>query len=204
MTNGNKNKFTFKENLLAYFSYGLFATGFICVGYVLISFFIKKKEFATIGNLNCVKDSIAQTVSDNNMAGIIPKNSVVKIMLGYYGCNNVKRDDLVWYRFSDHINPVVRLVRGLPGDKYSLTPDPSDKERWFININGKPVKSEKENFYIKSNTVPPLKTYELSRGGVLQTDEFIILSNFPPGISDSSNLGLISKKTLVGKVILAK
>ena len=204
MTETNKTKSRLKENLLIYFTYGLFALGVVCVSYVLISFITKKHELSTIGNMDCVKESITQSITDGNMVDLIPKSSTVKIMMDFYNCNEIKRNDLVWYRFSNQIPPVVRLVRGLPGDKYSLSPDPEDKERWFISVNGSKIKSENENFYIKSNTVPPLKTYELSRGGILRDDEYILLSSFPPGLSDSSNLGLISKKALVGKVILTK
>ena len=96
---------------------------------------------------------------------------------------------------------MARWVRGLPGDKYTLTENTEKKGRWDILINGEKVKGAGGDYFIESNTVPPLKTYELSRGGVLRPDEYILLSNTPPGLSDSSNLGLVSKKALLGKVV---
>ena len=182
----------------------MFVVGLLCVGYVLISNYLNKQSVAASGNLNCVKDSVIVATNDEYMSGVIEKGEKIKILTNFYNCNDVRRGDIAWYQFSNQIEPVARTVWGLPGDNYSLTEDSSKKGYWRISINGQEVTTNSEPYYIYSNSVPPLKTYELSRGGVLLADEYILLSNRSPGLSDSSNLGLIHKKELIGKVAINK
>jgi hypothetical protein len=201
-TTTNKMKLSLhKDKWLNTISIGLFVIGLACVGYVLISNFIKKRELANLGNLDCVTATDLARVEDEHMSGVFEKGETLKVLTGFYNCNEAKRGEIAWFRFSEHISPVARFIRGLPGDKYALTENPAKKGQWTLSINGEQVKAGSEIYYLESNTVPPLKTYEISRGGVLRPDEYILLSNKPPGLSDSSNLGLINKKALVGKVI---
>jgi hypothetical protein len=192
-----------KDKLLNTITIGLFVLGILCVAYVVISNLMKNRETSRIGNLDCVKETKVVTVQDEHMAGYFEKNASAQVLENFYNCNAVTRGDFAWYRFSPQIDPVIRVVRGVPGDKYTLTEytEKEKKGQWTISINGETVKAGNQDYYIQSNTVPPLKTYELSRGGVLGADEYILLSNVPPGLSDSSNLGLIDKKSLVGKAI---
>ncbi len=189
-----------KDKLLNTVTISLFVLGALCVLYVILSNYLKKRETAKIGNMDCVKETKLIAVGDEHMEGLFSKGSQVSVLDNFYNCNDVKRGEYALYRFSPQIDPVVRTVQGVPGDRYSLTEDTAQKGSWKISINGEPVKVNGQDYYIQSNTVPPLKTYELSRGGVLGADEYILLSNVPPGLSDSSNLGLINKKDLVGKV----
>jgi hypothetical protein len=190
-----------KDKWLNTVSISLFVVGLVCVGYVLISNYFQKRQLVSQGNLNCVTSTDIAKIEDEHMTGVLAKDSQVKVLLNFYNCNDARRGDIVWYRFSEHIQPVARFVRGLPGDKYSLAENPGKKGQWTLSINGETVQADSSPYYIESNSVPPLRTYEISRGGVLQPDEYILLSNRPPGLSDSSNLGLISKKSLIGKVL---
>ncbi len=192
-----------KDKLLNTITIGLFTLGLLCVAYVVISNVLKNRETKNIGNMDCVKETKIVTVQDEHMSGLFEKNASAQILENFYNCNEVRRGDFAWYRFSPQIDPVIRIVKGLPGDKYMLTEytDKEKKGKWTISINGETVKNNDQEYYIQSNTVPPLKTYELSRGGVLGPDEYILLSNVPPGLSDSSNLGLIDKKSLAGKAL---
>jgi len=191
-----------KDKFLNTVTIGLFALGLLCVGYVLISNYLKKKETREVGNLDCVQETRQIQVLDDHMAGVFTKDQMAPAMTNFYNCNNVQRGEYVLFQFSEQIPPVIRVVRGIPGDRYNLTEDTEKKGRWNIAINGEAVKTlDGGNYFIDSNTVPPLKTYELSRGGVLGPDEHILLSLTPPGLSDSSNLGLVKKKNLVGKVV---
>lgn len=200
-----KTKFSFnKDRWLNTITIGLFAIGVICVVYVLTSSYSRKRSQETTGNLDCVKETSILTANDEFMSGVVKKGENIKVLENFYNCNEVSRGDLAWYRFSNQIAPVVRTVRGLPGDKYTLTQTPDKKDAWKISINGEDITAPDGLYYIYSNSVPPLKTYEISRGGILLADEYILLSNVSPGLSDSSNLGLIRKKDLAGKVLLTK
>lgn len=141
-------------------------------------------------------------MNDELMSGILEKGQSYEVLQNYYSCNPIKKDDLVWYRISPPIEPVVKIVKAVPGDSFKLTRSEEDKEKWFIDVNGSPVKTMGEKYFFISKIVPPLKTYEISRKGKLREKEFILLSNVPPGLSDSSNLGLIQRAKLEGRVIV--
>jgi hypothetical protein len=203
-TTSNSQKSKIKDNLLGNLTVALFVLGLFCVGYVIYVQFSKKASIAKTGNLDCVKKAELQAVSDEFMAGLLEKDAKVKVLENFYNCNAPKVGDLAWYRFSDQIPPVVRFIRGVPGDRYTLKESSDKKGFWTISINNKEVMTSSGPYLIQSSSVPPLKTYELSRNGLLLDDEYILLGNTSPSISDSSNLGLIHKKNLIGKVVLDK
>jgi len=191
-----------KDKLLTILAVTLLGVGISCMGYVLISNYLMRKSFDEIGITECVDKRLKRIMNDKLMSGIIEKGQPYEVLKNYYKCNPIKKDDLVWYRISPPIEPVVKIVKAVPGDIFKLTRAEGDKEKWFIDVNGSPVKAMGKKYYFVSKIVPPLKTYEISRKGKLRESEFILLSNVPPGMSDSSNLGLIQRSKLEGKVII--
>ncbi len=193
-----KNNSTKKLNTLMI---SLGVLGLVCVLYVVITSIMKARDRAQFGNFDCVTATTKYSVDDEYMASVLHKGETVSALDNFYACNEVKRNDLVLFRFSDQIAPVVRIVRGLPGDKYTVEKSTEAKTKWTLAINGQKVLGPSgKPFLIESNSVPPLRTYELSRNGLLLADEYIVLSTEPPGLSDSTNLGLIHKQALVGRV----
>jgi Signal peptidase, peptidase S26 len=189
-----------KDKTLNSISLTLGALGIVCVLYVVISTLIKTHERSLYGNLDCVKATSKYVVGDDYMAGIFSKGAELSVLDNYYNCNTPKRDDFVLFRFSDQIAPVVRVVKGLPNDRYKVEPAPEEKGKWILKINDQVVKVNDAPIFMESNFDPPLKTYEISRHGVLMSDEYIVLSAKSPGLSDSTNLGLIHKSALIGRV----
>lgn len=196
MTDQNKKDKTINNITLT-----LGAFGIACILYVVASNLYKAHQRSLFGNLDCVKENQSVTVNDDFMASRFKKGEAVTVAINFYNCNEVKRNDLVLFQFSEQIAPVLRIVRGLPGDHYALEPSPDDKQKWGLAINGEKILApDGKPFLLSSESVPPLKTYELSRRGVLMPDEYIILATEPPGLSDSTNLGLIHKASLIGRV----
>ena len=192
----------FKDKLLSFITVGLFFTGLACIGYVLFSNFFLKKAFDEIGITKCVTATLNKTMEDGFLSGLVEKGRSFYVLKDYYQCNEVHRDDIVWFRISAPIPPVPRIVKALPGDKFEVVQTKDDPKQWNIKINGKWIDGESGRYFIKSEHIPPLKTYQISRKGKLRPGEFIVLSTTPPGLSDSGNLGLIRKRSLEGKVVL--
>lgn len=190
-----------KDTLMIIIAVAIFALGLIIIGYFLYTKRAKSPTAKVQTNISCVKKTALKLVEDEYMSGVFEVGTQVNVLENFYSCNTPQRGDIVYYKFSEHIPPVVRFVRGIPGDNYQLKEDKNKKGRWTISINGKQINSGDEAYYIESNSVPPLKTYELSRHGLLRDDEYILLGNKSPSASDSSNLGLINKSALVGKVV---
>lgn len=193
-----------KDRLLNSIVIALFVVGLSCILYVVFKSWKISSEQAKEGNLACVKQQSLYEVKDEHMIGLFEEGEKLRIYPNYYQCNQVARGDYVYFSIADGLAPVVRVVHGLPGDRYDVTEDKSQKGRWNISINGKVVETNGKPYYIQSNTVPPLRTYQLSRKGILEENEYIILSHNPPGLSDSSNLGLIKRERFVGKALRVK
>lgn len=190
-----------KDKLLTAFTAILFLTGVGTIGWVLYSSYFMNKKINTMGQVGCVTDQKMITMQDADLSGLVEKGDVLKVLIGYYNCNDIKDGDLVYFRISPPIEPVVKIVYGLPGDTFEVVETDIEAE-WHIKINGSLVMAGSSPYFIKSRHTPPLKTYQISRNGILGKDEYIILSNVPPGLSDSSNLGIVKRKAFEGRVFI--
>lgn len=177
--------------------------GLSCIGYVLYKNLNRTRKLGSLGNLTCVKETYAIPKADNHMGQLVAAGQIITVYTHYFECNKAERGQLVFYKIAEGIEPVVRVIQGLPGDKYALAEIPGQKGKWSIAINGKAlIADDGQPYFIESSTVPPLRTYQISRRDQLGEDEYIILSKVPPGLSDSSNLGLVSKKSFIGLAIV--
>ena len=188
-----------RDKLLGAITVLLFLTGISTISWVLFKGYFKKKEFQEVGQLSCVTEEVNTVMKDSHLNGLVNKNDPIKVLKDFYKCNTVKRNDLVYFRISPPIEPVVRVVYGLPGDNFKVE-ETDIKNQWHLFINEKRVEIDGSPYFIQSRHTPPLRTYQVSRKGVLGANEYIILSNVPPGLSDSSNLGLIKSNSFEGKV----
>jgi hypothetical protein len=188
-----------KDRFLNTIVIALFAIGIACILYVVINSWKISHDQATEGNMACVKENVIYEVKDEHLYGLFKEGSKLRVLPNFYKCNTVKRGDYVYFSIAEGLAPVVRIVYGLPGDRYEIIQDKTTKGRWSITINSKAIVTNDKPYFIESNTVPPLRTYQLSRNGVLTENEYIILSATPPGLSDSSNLGLVGRERFIGK-----
>lgn len=192
-----------KDKFLNSIVIALFTIGIACILYVVIKSWKISQEQKTEGNMACVRSTQVYEVNDPHLKGLFEEGTKLKIYPNYYQCNQVQRGDYVYFSIAEGLPPVVRIVYGVPGDRYELVEDKANKGRWTITINSQPVKAPGGEYFIQSNTVPPLRTYQLSRNGILAENEYIIFSATPPGLSDSGNLGLIQRERFVGKAVFA-
>jgi hypothetical protein len=193
-----------KDRFLNSIVIALFVIGIACILYVVIKSWKISHDQNNEGNMACVKETSIYEVKDEHLKGLFNEGDKLKIYPNFYQCNQVQRGDYVHFSIAEGLPPVVRIVHGLPGDRYDIAEDKSTKGRWSIAINGEAVQANGAAYFLQSNTIPPLRTYQLSRNGVLADNEYIILSATPPGLSDSSNLGLIQRERFVGKAVMAE
>jgi len=195
----------FSDRLLTFLTAILLITGIGTIGYVFWGDKIVKLSndfnFST-GDMSCVKQKLDVSQEDEFMMGLIEQNTKLVVLKDYYDCNKIQRGDIVYTRFSASIQPIVKVVRAVGGDKFEVIPDGGSKRRYHIKVNGEYVTDRMGKFTIESLVVPPLQTYQDARNGVLKDDEVMILSNVSPGKSDSASLGLIKDRFVEGKVII--
>ncbi|MDZ4678441.1 MAG: S26 family signal peptidase [Oligoflexia bacterium] len=154
------------------------------------------------GENACVKEVKTVEMRDDNIKGIIDKGQKIKVAMGWYECNPIKKGDLaVFYRPGLLDVPYVKVVRGAPGEKFSVKPD-SSKKGWNVYINGDAISYNGRAFVFGDiREEPALRRYEVVRNGVLRDNEAILMSTVPPGDFDSTTTGLHFSGGLIGKVI---
>jgi hypothetical protein len=177
----------------------LFVVSFSCFFYVGYKYTKINNYVKSIGNSDCSTMTRVQNVRDPLMQKMIPMGSTVKVLLNHYNCNPVKKGDLAFYEFSKTVAPVLRIVQAVPGDRFSVYKTANGK--WGVKVNDKPVVIGNEEYWFNFSSVPPLKTYSDYGHGVLGKNEYLVFS-ISPGLTDSSNLGIVKLSELSGKALL--
>ncbi len=170
--------------------------GFFLINKYYFQFIPKKDDF----NTACVSQEDLKTVRGDSLQGIISEGEEARILKGYYGCNPVERGDIVVYNFSAHPDPIIKIIKGIPGDKFSLKEN--SRGGYNILINGEILKTSFGRPYeLSQGRQDMLALYEKDYSGIMPKDTFLILGNQPQGTLDSTRFGLISRKGIIGKVL---
>ena len=142
-----------------------------------------------------------ETVRGDSLRPIIEPNQEVVILYNYYSCFDIKRDDIIAYNYAGQENPIIKFVKGLPGDKFYLKKQGST-ERWSIMINDEPVKNSEANAYsLPKEKYQMLYLYARDYDTTIPPDSYLILGNSTLGSLDSTRFGLVHKTDILGKVV---
>lgn len=165
---------------------------------LLIAFYVSRRVPSELKG--CETRAIEGTMADQYLKGFLEMGQKYDATLNWYRCNPVQRGDLVLFRLSTNLPLVVKIVRGIAGDRFEVKADASHKH-WNLWINGKIVLDHANKPYYFGGTNPPtLSLYEKPRKGILLPNEAIVLSSLSPGNADSAAFGVTSVSELVGKV----
>ena len=189
------------DKILSFFTIVLFAGGLGTFGWVAFKTYGFKKELQDVGETACVSERIERVMNDPFMKGTLEPQTPYQVLIGYYKCNPVQREDLVSLRISPPMEPVVKKIRGLPGDRFAIR-ESEPAKTFQIEVNGKILEAGGVVFEFTAAKTPPLKTFEIARNGVLGANEFIVLSELPPGESDSTTAGVVKLSAFEGKVLV--
>jgi len=149
-------------------------------------------------NQNCIERTEERTVRGTSLSGLIEAGSTVKILFGYYSCNEVKRGDIVAYNYAGDANPIIKIVKGIPGDKFHLQ---EANGVWNILINGDILKnSQNQPYLLGERGHRMLALYERDYKSIIPADTYLILGNLASGSLDSTRFGLIGKQDILGRV----
>jgi hypothetical protein len=122
-----------------------------------------------------------------------------RLLTNWYACHPVERGDLVYLRFSDRLDPVVRRVYGIPKDHFKVTADKAHRA-WNLLINEKMVVDQQTKPRFFGAEKPPLLSlYEKTE---LKPGTFIVFAEASPGSQDSGTLGVVNSDDFLGKVEL--
>jgi signal peptidase I len=138
-------------------------------------------------------------VRGTSLSGLIEPGTTVRIVVGYYSDHLPDLGDVVAYHYAGNDVPVIKVVKGRPGDTFKLVPDGSI---WRIHINGRAVAtSDGTPYAMDRRQHRMLALYERDYGGVVPAEAYLIMGNLPRGTTDSSRFGLVSRRDFWGKVL---
>jgi signal peptidase I len=159
----------------------------------------KVSEFSQIADKTkeCQIESEERIARGNSLTPMIKDGENVKVLFGYYKCSDVKRNDLVLYNYAGNEAPIIKIAKGIPGDKFSLQ---ETKDGWHILINGEVLKnSEDIPYLVAGKRYEMLSLYEKDYNGVIPQNTYLLLGDQVNGSFDSTVFGLIEKSDILGK-----
>jgi len=192
-----------KRRLLLFWVLLLFIFGsifFILLNDLRKDFYNNIKDNIKLLKKNCFIKRGEYIVRGSSLEPLIQKGKTIILMRGYYGCYPVRRDDVVACDYAGNKTLLIKIVKGLPGDKFSLQKS-EDNSGWNILINGEVLKnSEGDSYILDERCYEMLSLYINDYKGVIPTDAYLILGNNPTGSLDSTHFGLVDKSNFVAKV----
>ena len=139
-------------------------------------------------------------VRGNSLQGLIEPGSNLSIAMGFYECNPVERGDVIIYGYSGNSDPVVKIVKAVPGDSWGLVQ--IDDTLSHLNVNGQELlNSEGEAYEVNQKEAKLLSLYIRDYHGFIPANAYLILGNIVSGSLDSRHFGLVAKQDLQGKVL---
>lgn len=194
------NKFKY----LAFFTSVVILTGFWA---------IRKKNFDSIVNkteqnssiYSCQNGEEKLTTLDPYMEGVIQPGTKVTLFKNFHECSPLKKGDLVYFRYHSEQDPVIRIVRGIPGDRFEVIKD-GKETGWKIRVNDEFLKNGKgeDLVYGAPQFTPPLGLAANSHKNTIGENEVILMTNSSSGKFDSTLMGLISIQDIIGKIVIPK
>lgn len=150
----------------------------------------------------CITRIEEKIVRGDSMFGLIRSGEKVKVLYGYYNCNDIKRGDIVLVNYAGSENYLVKVVKGIPGDSFKLV---KNNGWWNILINNKVVKNSRGDRYIVfTDGYRLLSLYERDYNNKIPVNSYLVLGDEIYNSTDSRSFGLIDKKNIIGKVVLNK
>ena len=138
------------------------------------------------------------TVRGSSLDPLIKPEQTIKALFGYYNCHEIERGDVVLFDYAGNKNPLIKVVKGIPGDKFELR---ETEGGWNIIVNNKYVKNfEGKPYLIFGNRYKMLALYERDYKGVIPENAYLLLSNQVAGSIDSTAFGLVDKSGIIAKV----
>lgn len=176
----------------------LLAVGII--GYLLFSgtkqYLVKEPE-EILKKCNILEQT--KTVQGFSMEPFIQNGEDIIILENYYECNPIQRNDVVAYVYGGNKNPIIKFIKGVPGDSFSL--EKTNNDSWHIMIAGKPaVNSENMPYALPVHKTKMLSLYIKSYNGVIPEGAYLLLGDVPGGTQDSTVFGLVGGNDIIGKV----
>lgn len=150
----------------------------------------------------CVARSEQFTVQGGSMSPFIKSGETVEGLFGYYDCHEIQKGDIVLLRYAGNKNPLIKFVRGIPGDTFAFK---SNGSVYNLFINGAVVKNSAGTLYnFSGQGYRMLSLYMQSYRNEIPADAYLVLGDDTNGSLDSERFGLIGKSDILAKAVLVQ
>jgi signal peptidase I len=157
----------------------------------------KKQKKSIVSS--CPIKTEERIVRGNSLSPLIKSGQHIKALIGYYRCYPVKRNDIVLYHYTDDKNPLIKIVRAVPGDEWKLQKGNSG---YNIIVNNRLLtNSEGELYQVIGNRVKILQIY-INDYPIIPQNTYLLLGDKINGSLDSTRFGLVDISSIIGKAIL--
>lgn len=147
---------------------------------------------------DCLIKTEEMIVRGNSLDPLIKPEQTIKALFGYYDCHEIERGDVVLFDYAGNKNFVIKIVKGISGDKFELRKLDSG---YNIVVNNQIVKnSENKPYLISGNAYKMLSLYEKDYKGLIPENAYLLLGNRISGSVDSTTFGLVDRGGIVAKV----
>ena len=166
---------------------------------IVILIFLNSEKFSLDPKIkDCFIETEERIVKGSSLSPLVKPGQTIKALFGYYNCNEIKRGDVVLFNYAGNKNPLIKIVKGISGDKFQLKQLDSS---WNIIVNNKIVKnSEDKPYLISGNAYKMLSLYEKDYKGIIPENTYLLLGNRVSGSLDSTTFGLVDKNGIIAKV----
>lgn len=155
--------------------------------------------FGALSHQECPIVNVKKIVKGDSLRGLVNNGEEVIALEGYYTCNEISKEDVVVYTYAGNDNPIIKIVKGVPGDNFNIQRTTGG---WNIMVNNEILKNSQDIPYLLTeNNHQMLSLYEKDYSGVIPPNTYLILGNLPGGSIDSSHFGLVDKEGIVAKIL---
>ena len=166
--------------------------GLIGLGVIIVGFISYKVTNA------CPTTREQKIVQGDSLHGLLNNGTKVTAQMGYYKCHQAKAGDIVLYHYGGDPNPLIKVVRAVPGDRLALQ---TTSAGIHILVNGNVLTTSSGTpFNLLASSARLLELYVNDYHGAIPNNSYLIMGNLVGGSTDSSQFGLISGADLLGKV----
>lgn len=187
------------DKLLMILTSTLFLGGALIIGWALYRTNPLKSDSPAPVSMDCVQSTQLHTMRQPDMGTLLEKGQQYKILVGYFDCNPVQRGDLVAFLTPEAERPLVRVVRGLPGDRVEVRSTEGENREVLVNDDTVIATGEQVRWTAPSKAPAISELFE-GHEGVLGDDQYLILAVTRLGEADSIALGPSPKSQIMGMI----
>ena len=137
-------------------------------------------------------------VRGDSLSPLFKAGVLVRIYYGYYDKHEVQRGDIVVCRFSFSRDPLIKIARAVPGDRFALEERPDGVS--LLLVNGAVLENSAGRPYeFTGRRKRMLGVYARDYRGVIPPGSYLLLGDAAEGSLDSGRFGLAAREVIVGK-----